>query len=229
MAAMVMLVAVSLLLLAGRQLIAELSRIPANSYYNRHQSQFLSDENGSTYSQEATDRLQRVPHQHRGWLEWRRLATAATISPLANDALATRIQYRNQIANALTQTLARNPVQALGWNHLANVRMPPQGDCENAMAALNQSFTVVPVEPDFLPYRLELAARCPLSWDGRLFDALRTDLLSLYLGQRKYAQSRAFAIWLAERPQIALLVRRLLSTLPEPLSRLERDLKRFSQ
>lgn len=228
-AAMVLLAAVSLLLLAGRQLIAELSRIPANSYYNRHQSLFLSDENGPTYAQEASKRLQRVPPQHRGWLEWRRLATALTISPLVQDALVTSVQRRDEIIGALTHTLARNPFQALGWNHLANTRMPPNGNCETAMAALYQSFNVAPVEPELLPYRLELAARCPLNWDGPLFNALRTDLLSLYLGKRKYAQSRAFAIWLAERSQIAALVRRLLSNHPEPLSRLERDLSRFTQ
>jgi hypothetical protein len=153
-----------------------------------------------------------------------------TITPLPDDALEISLEFNQKIINALSYTLVRNPVQALGWNHLANVRIPPRGDCENAMAALRQSFNVAAIEPDLLPYRLELAARCPLAWDAELLDALRTDLLSLYSGpQRKYLQSRAFVTWLAERPQIEPLVRRLLSQAPEQLAQLERDLKRFNR
>ncbi|MEA3641099.1 MAG: hypothetical protein VBE63_14320 [Lamprobacter sp.] len=226
--ALVIVASIGLLLLNGQQLLAELNRIPVNSYYTRYQSQFLSDDHGPAFVEEAAERLFRVPPAHRGSHEWRRLAAILTMRPLPDETPATLAQHKAAIIEALSQTLARNPVQALGWSYLANIQMPPSGDCQNAMAALRQSFTVAPVEPDFVAYRLELAARCPLAWDQPMLDALRRDLKSLYVERQIYARNRAFMAWLANRPEINALARRLLNKDQALLGRFDRDLKRFS-
>lgn len=228
-AILVVTAAMTLLFLAGRQLIAELSRIPANSYYNRYQSRFLAEPNGAAYVTHAAERLRRIPPEHRGESEWRRLATALTMARTPGNAPKTSTEQQDAVTNALKHSIARNPVQVLGWSYLANSRMPPGGDCQNAMAALQQSYKVAPVEQDFIAYRLELAARCPLTWDNALLDALRNDLLALYRAPENYARTRAFSRWMGGRPHIQALARRLLLTYPETSARFERDIQRFSR
>lgn len=229
LAALILFAAVSLLILSGRQLLTELSRITANSYYSRYQPRFLSDAQGPVYVREATKRLQQIPPAQRGQHEWRRLAAVLTMRPVPDAEPEALAQHKEAIANALNQTLARNPIQVLGWSYLANLQLLPPGDCEKAMAALRQSFKISPIEPDFLAYRLELAARCPLEWDKALIDALRRDLLSLYLGRQNYARNRVFVTWLGDRPKIQTLVRRLLAKNTDTLTLFERDMQRFAQ
>ena len=226
-AALIIAAASALLILSGSRLVAELNRIPTNSYYNRHQPEFLSPDNGPRYAQEAANRLNQVPHVYRNAQSWQRLATALTALPLPDHIPNTVAVRKEAIAQALTETLRRNPVQALSWSYLAHLEMPPHGNCGKAMAALRQSFHVVPVEPDFLAYRLQLAARCPLHWDTPLLAALRRNIVALYSGRPRYARNRAFVTWLSDRPQLLALARRLLAQQEEVYSRLERDLSRF--
>lgn len=230
LAVLILLVALMLLMLSARQLLTQLSRIPANSSYDRYQALFFDPEQGADYLRDAAARLNRIPPARRGEQEWRRLAAVLLMQPLPDDQPATLEARRAAIVEALMASLVRNPVQPLGWAYLADVRLPPLGECTSGMAALRQSYRVVPVEPDFLAYRLELAVRCPLEWDVPFLQALRTDLLSLYGATASiYARQRAFILWLRDRPQVEALVRRLLREQPDALARLDRDQHRFSR
>lgn len=227
----VLFVAICLLILAGSELLTQLSRIPANSYYKQNQSRFLSGEDGPSYLRDTADRLQRIPPNRRGEQEWRRLATTWLLLPPPDqpaDAPDGQQQRLAEIETAVNATLVRAPVQPLGWAYLTSVRLPPAGNCEQAMAALRQSYQVAPVEPDVLAYRLQLASQCPMQWDTAFLNALRTDLLSAYGENLVYARNRAFILWLTNQPRLKALVKLLLSNQPDALEQLKRELKRFS-
>ena len=234
LAATLIFLGLALLILAGTQLVSQLSRIPANSYYSQHQARFLDSENGVSYLQEAGNRLKRIPPQRRGEEEWRRLAATELLQPTDDETDETdeglQRQRQASINTAVTATLTQAPVQPLGWAYLADLRLPPSGDCREAMAALRQSYRVAPIEPDLVPYRLELAVRCPRQWSPALLNAMRADLHAFYAPQNNsYGRDRAFITWLKDQPQVQALVQRLLRDQPEGLNQFERALKRFSR
>lgn len=218
-AALALITAVALLLLAGNQLLTQLTRIPANSYYELRQSQFRSPEHGQGYLREALSRLQRIPPERRGAQEWRRLAAAWLLRRVPPDDLEQRAQRDRAIRQAVTASLIQEPVQAQSWAYLADLQQTPPADCAAAMAALTQSFRVAPVEPTLAAYRLALAARCPMQWTPELLTALRTNLLV------PYADDRAISAWAAERPRVQRVIRRLLQPHPQALARFERALE----
>jgi hypothetical protein len=219
LAALVLIVAVALLLLAGNQLLTQLTRIPANSYYELRQTHFRSPEHGQDYLREAIQRLQQIPPARRGAQEWRRLAAAWLLRRVPPDELEQRAQHDRAIRQAVTASLLQEPVQAQAWAYLADLQQTPPADCAAAMAALTQSFRVAPVEPTLATYRLALATRCPLQWTPELLSALRTNLLI------PYADDRAIGAWAAERPRVQVMIRRLLQPHPQALARFERVLE----
>lgn len=218
-AALALITAIALLLLAGNQLLNQLSRIPANSYYEKRQSQFRAPEHGQGYLREAIQRLKQIPPERRGAQEWRRLAAAWLLRRVPLDDPAQRAQRDRAIRQAITASLRQEPVQAPGWAYLADLQQIPPGDCSAAMATLTQSFRVAPVEPTLAAYRLALAVRCPMQWTPELLSALRTNLLI------PYADNRAISAWAAERPPVQVIIRRLLQPYPQALARFERALK----
>ncbi|WPL11518.1 hypothetical protein [Thiorhodovibrio litoralis] len=227
-AAFIIALALVLLILSAQQLLSQLSRIPANSYYKQHQAQFLSADDGTGYLRNATDRLERIPPARRGDLEWRRLAATLLMLPLPDDNPEARSQRLDATTQAAVASLSRNPVHPLGWVYLTNLRLPPDGDCASGMPVLKQSYRVAPVEPDYVTYRLDLAVRCPMQWDSAFLDALRTDVLTL-LRHPHYGRQTALGAWAAQRPRVQAFISRLLREHPQESERFDRIIRRFSQ
>lgn len=218
-------IALALLLLAGNQLLSQLSRIPANSHFKQQQARFSDDEQAQAALCDSTERYARIPPQRRGEQEWRRLASTELLLRQYTHDPQTREQQHAAIQSALTASLARAPVQPLAWAYLANLRLPPAGDCAQAMAALQQSYRVAPIEPNLLTYRLELATHCPRHWNTTLLKRLRTDVQSVYLGPPKHGIPQAIITWVSNQHRRATLIRQLLRDQPQALAQFEQQLK----
>jgi hypothetical protein len=226
LAATVATLALALLILSGQQLLIQLSRIPANSVYRTHEARFTGSENSADYVRDTVARFQQMPPARRGALEWRRLATLQMLLPLPEDqpdSIATRQQ---QVFTALGQSLILDPAHPLSWAMLSALQAPPLGECASSLATLRQSYRVAPIDPDYLPYRLQIAIRCSADWDAPFTQTLRADLLTFYRYGR--AARRKEVITLVQADPIAQdLIRQLLTHQPDARKRFEADIKRF--
>lgn len=234
-------VIMALFLLSANQLLTQLSRIPANSFYQRHQGQFFA-EHGADYLRDAAASFARIPPTRRGEQEWRRFAGVRLMQrgvsggADAEPVVETEDFQSDQaddgvhdIDAALKASLARQPVQPIAWAYLADLRLVGLKDCASAMAALHQSYRVAPMEPDFLAYRIDLAVRCPRHWDVELLRALRAELLYLYTDNHIYARRPAFIEWVRRNPQVGAFVYGQLHRDSDALKRFETDFQRFSR
>ncbi|WP_462322684.1 hypothetical protein [Halochromatium sp.] len=151
-----------------------------------------------------SDELQALLDERRGDEDWRRRAATELLQPTDDadaDADESFEQQRQATINtAVTATRTKAPVQPLGWAYLADLRLPPSGDCREAMAALRQSYRVAPIEPDLIVYRLELAVRCPRQWSPALLNAMRADLQRLLRTTDQQLRAQSSLHLLAKRP-----------------------------
>ena len=209
------LAAAALLAGAGRDLVRELHRIPANGYYETHEDRLPDASDAGRHLGKAIELYRHLPAWVRGAEEQRRLGGLLLMDLQRRQetgADAAPLDPPDGIDDALAASLAQAPAHPLTWAYLADAGLTRGGDPASACRTLKQSYRVAPVEPDFFFYRLGLALDCQDAWDAAFLGLIRPDIASVFPEAGANPNTGRFIETIKSNPRLATFVGGILKS-----------------